>query len=309
MRVGVIGIGYWGKKVAREYIDLYEEGFIDSIALCDIDESKLEPFKEQVKTYSKIDEFIRAIDAVHICTNNQTHYDIAKAALMNETNVLVEKPMTMNHDQAYSLVEIASEHGLVLQVGHIFRFANVIRKVKELYKEGFFGDIRYVKLEWTSLMPPIKDLDIIWDLLPHPLDIINFVTGEWPTEFRVTGRAYRREKLSEVAFIQADYNNDFFANIAISWLQPIRRRTMEIVGSRRSAIVDCVGQELEVYEEGGSKNRIEVVPNNTIRDEAFNFLNAIKTGKNTFNSAIVGARCVEMIERAIERQKVMLIKG
>jgi len=299
MNIGVIGIGYWGKKVVREYIDLYKEGFIDSIAICDLDEAKLEPFKEQVKTYTEIGQFISDIDAVHICTNNQTHYEIAKTALTNGTNVLVEKPMTMNHDQAYNLVEMASETGLVLQVGHIFRFANVIRKVRELYRDGFFGEVRYFKLEWTSLMLPIKDIDVIWDLLPHLLDIINFVTGEWPSRFEVIGGAYRRDELNEVAFIQADYNKDFFASIAISWLQPIRRRLMEVVGSKRSAVVDCVGQEIEVYEEDGSKNRIEVVPNNTIRDEALNFLNAIKTGKNTFNSAIVGARCVEMIERVL----------
>ena len=303
MDVGVIGIGYWGNKVVREYMDLYMEGVIDSIALCDLDGTKLEPFKERVNAYTDIEGFIRNIDAVHICTNNQTHYEIAKTALTNGTNVLVEKPMTMNHDQAYNLVEMASETGLVLQVGHIFRFANVIRKVKALYNERFFGDIRYFKLEWTSLMPPIKDIDIIWDLLPHLLDIINFITGEWPSGFGVTGRAYRREELNEVANIHADYNKDFFANIVISWLQPIRRRTMEIVGSKRSAVVDCVGQKIEVYDVDGSKDRIEVVSNNTIRDEALNFLNAIKTGKNTFNSAIVGARCVEMIERVIEQRK------
>lgn len=255
MDVGVIGIGYWGKKVVREYIDLYKDGLIDSIALCDIDGTKLEPFKEQVKTYTDTGEFIRAVNAVHICTNNQTHYEIAKTALTSETNVLVEKPMTLNHDQAYNLVEMASERGLVLQVGHIFRFANVIRKVKELYEEGFFGDIRYFRLEWTSLMPPIKDLDVIWDLLPHLLDIINFVTEEWPSKFEVAGRAYRREELNEVAFIQADFNEKFFANMAISWLQPIRRRTMEIVGSKRSAVVDCVGQEIDAYEEDGSQKQ------------------------------------------------------
>jgi predicted dehydrogenase len=246
MNVGVIGIGYWGKKVVREYIDLYKEELIDSIALCDSDETKLEPFKEEVKTYTDTGDFISDRDAVHICTNNQTHYDIAKAALMNGTNVLVEKPMTMNHGQAYNLAEMASERGLVLQVGHIFRFANVIRKVRKLYVERFFGDIRYCKLEWTSLMPSIKGLDIIWNLLPHPLDIINFVTGELPSEFVVTGSAYRREELNEVAFIQADFER-FFANIAISWLQPIRRREMDIVGSKRSAVVDCVGQEIERY--------------------------------------------------------------
>ncbi len=303
MDVGVIGIGYWGGKVVQEYIDLYKEGFLDSIALCDIKETKLEPFKEQLKTYTDTGKFIKDVDAVHICTNNQTHYEIAKTALANGTNVLVEKPMTMNHDLAYNLVEMASETGLVLQVGHIFRFANVIRKVKKLHKEEFFGDIRYFKLEWTSLMPPVKDLDVVWDLLPHPLDIINFITGEWPSEFGITGRAYRRDELNEVAFVQADFNDKFFANIAISWLQPIRRRTMEIVGSKRSAIVDCVGQEIEAYDEDGSKDRIEIVSNNTIRDEALNFLNAIRTGKNMFNSAIVGARCVEMIERVIEQQR------
>lgn len=89
-----------GKKVTREYIDLYNEKHIDSIVVCDIDKIKLEPFKEQLKTYTDVKKFIRDIDAVHICTNNQSHYEIAKTALTNETNVLVEKPMTMNHDQA-----------------------------------------------------------------------------------------------------------------------------------------------------------------------------------------------------------------
>jgi len=299
MKVGVIGTGYWGKKVTREYIDLYNEGFIDSIVLCDTDKSRLESFKGQVKTYTDIRKFIKDIDAMHICTNNQTHYKIAKTGLINERNVLVEKPMTPNHDQAYKLVEIASENGLVLQVGHIFRFANVIRKVKELYKERFFGDVLYFKLEWTSLMPPIKGIDIIWDLLPHPLDIINFITGKWPSEFKVISRAYRREELNEVALIQAEFDDKFFATIMISWLQPMKRRLMEIVGSKNSAVVDCVGQQIEVYEGDNNKNRVEVVPNNTIRDEALNFINAINTGKNTYNSAIVGVRCVEMIERAL----------
>jgi len=303
MRVGVIGIGYWGGKVSKEYIDLYKEGFIDSIALCDIDESKLEPFKEQIKTYTDIGEFIKDVDAVHICTNNQTHYEIAKVALEEDVNVLVEKPMTINHEQAYDLVEIASEHGLVLQVGHIFRFANVIRKVKELHQKGVFGDIYYFKLKWTNLTPPMSETDIIWDLLPHPLDIINFVTGRWPSKFNVTAKAYRREALNEVAFIQADFNKKFFVNVEVSWLQPIKRRILEVVGSKSSAVVDCVGQKIEIYETNKNKYSIDVHPNNTIRDEILNFIDSIKTGKSQFNPAIVGARAVEMIERAVKAEK------
>lgn len=298
MRVGVVGIGYWGQKVVREYIHLLNEGYIDYLALCDIDQSKLRKFKEY-DTFTHLNELLNKVDAIHICTSNDAHYEVAKRSIEENKHVLIEKPMTTNRNHAYELIELAYENGCILQVGHIYRFANVIRKIGELYQTKFFGDIYYINLTWTHLIQPMKGVDILWDLLPHPLDILNFITKKWPNEFLGVGKAFRRDKLNEVATLQAIFDDGLFANIHLSWLSPIRRRTMEIVGSKRSAIVECVKQEIKVYENDGKVRQLNVEPNNTIRDEIINFINAIKTGRNNFNSAIIGLRTVELIEQAL----------
>ncbi|OQX54020.1 MAG: hypothetical protein B5M53_06235 [Candidatus Cloacimonas sp. 4484_209] len=297
MRIGIVGIGSWGRRVAREYLSLQDEGFI-SVALCDIDESKLIAFKEKTECYNSFDKFLCNVDALHICVPNNLHFELAKKALISGKHVLIEKPMTTNSEDAYKLVELASEKGVILQVGHIFRFANVIRKAKELFQSGYFGRVFYFNMSWTHLYPPVENLDVVWDLLPHPLDILNFITGEWPYEFVGMGRAFRREKWDEVAILQAAYR-DFFANFHLSWLTPIRRRTMEIVGSKRTGLIECVDQQICVYE-GGDSYSLDVEPNNTIREEALNFIKSIETGKSCFNSAIIGARVVDLIEKAIK---------
>ncbi|AEA46587.1 Gfo/Idh/MocA family protein [Archaeoglobus veneficus] len=301
MKIGVIGLGRWGTKVAREYIALKDEGAIDSIVLCDTNECRLKQFADEAIALNQLNGVLSKVDGIHICSPNSTHYEIAKKALESGVHVLVEKPMTTNHNEAYELVEIATAENLILQVGHIFRFANVIRKIKELYDNRYFGQVYYFNLTWTHLMPYIKGVDVLWDLLPHPLDILNFITKEWPTEFIGVGRAYRRETLNEAVSIQAVYGDGKFANIHLSWINPIRRRILEIVGSKRTALVECVKQEIKVYE--NNEKTLDVKANNTIREEALNFIKAIETGKNNFNSSIVGARNVEMIERAINSLK------
>jgi len=305
MKLGVIGIGRWGTKVAREYIALMNEGIIDSVILCDADNSRLKPFADVVVASNQLDEVIRRADGIHICTPNSTHYEIAKKALESGVHVLVEKPMTTDHNQAYELAELATSENLVLQVGHIYRFANAIRKIKELYESNYFGDVYYFNLTWTHLMPYIEGVDILWDLLPHPLDIMNFITKKWPVDFVGIGMAYRRNELNEVASLQAIYDDGIFANIHLSWLSLVRRRILEIVGSKRTALVECVKQEIRIYEKCGDK-QLKVEVNNTIRDEILNFIRAIETGKNSFNSSIIGARNVEMTEKAINSLRRIL---
>ena len=296
MRIGVVGIGYWGSKVTREYLSLVEDRTIDSISLCDVNKGRLGLFKG-VKTFTSLEEFLRNVDAVHICTNNHTHYQIAKKALENDVHVLVEKPMTVSSSDAYHLVELASEKGLILQVGHIFRFANVIRKTKELLDNEFFGKIYYFTLKWTTLMQPIKGVDIIWDLLPHPLDIIHFLTGKYPSSWNVMTRHFRREKHSELAFINLDYK-DFVANIELSWLTHERKRLMEIIGSDKMARIECVRQKMSIIAED-EVYEIPVDANNTIREEILNFIEAVDSRKMPFNSHIIGAKNVDIVEKIV----------
>jgi predicted dehydrogenase len=304
MNIGVIGVGSWGRRVLGEYADLSKEEIIDGFGFCDNNKELLKKYEKEYnpniisydyKDFLKNDD----VDAVHICIPNKYHYEVAKEALTNGKHVLLEKPMTAKSDEAYRLIELASQNGLILQVGHIFRFANVIRRVKELFDEKYFGDIYYLSMNWTTLMNPMEGIDIVWDLLPHPLDMIHFLTGKWPSDWNITSRAFRREKLSEVAFMNLDYNS-FFATIGLSWVTPERKRLLEVVGSSRSAKVECVKQNIHIFEGNENQFDLEVKSNNTIKEEAINFVNSIRENKMPFNSHIIGAKNVDVIEKIVK---------
>lgn len=299
MNIGVVGVGYWGSKVAGEYRQLEKEGKIEKAVACDTDTKKLDAFDG--KGYTDLDAFLEDVDGIHICTGNDTHYPVAKKALERGKNVLIEKPIVTSPRQAYDLVELAGEKGLILQSGHIFRFANVVRKVKELVEEGFLGDINYYNLRWTHKMEPVEGVDVLWDLLCHPLDILHFIEGEWPEEFSGKGYSFRRDGPNEAAFLDASAKS-FKAHIDISWCDPVKRRVLQINGSEKSLVAHCASQEMKVYE-GEEGKPMEVEANNTIRDEGLNFVESIESGKNIYNPAIVGARAVESVNKAVESLK------
>ena len=177
IKVGVIGVGYWGKKVLREYFDLANENpNVKLVAVCDPMQENLLHAKDNFNVpniYNDYKEMLTSpyIDAVHIATPNDTHYPIAKLALESGKHVLVEKPMTKSSIEAYDLIETASKKGKVIQVGHIFRFNNAISELKRLIQTGALGKIFVGKLEWTDKYTPKTETNIIYDLLPHPLDI------------------------------------------------------------------------------------------------------------------------------------------
>jgi len=304
MKIGVIGIGRWGTKVAREYIALKEEGIIEEVILCDIDSSRLKQFSDVAIVTTSLDDVLNKVDGIHICTPNSTHYEIAKKALERDVHVLVEKPMAESLTDSFKLMELAISKNLILQVGHIFRFANIVRTIKKLFLNGYFGKLIAINLQWTHLIDPIPNIDVIYDLLPHPLDIINFITGDWPIEFSGVGKKVRTNAI-EICYLQAYYESGLIANIHLSWLSPIRRRYIEIIGSKHTLIGDCVIQEAKIYDNEGNCKKLEITPNNTIREEILNFIKAIRNGKNEPNSGIIGIRSIEAVEKA--RKSIMVI--
>lgn len=288
MNIGVIGIGSWGSRVLPEYKKLETEGIIDNVYSCDVKE------KADYKNYL---DMIGAVDGVHICLPNKYHFDVAKDILCQGKHVLVEKPMTLSKNKAHKLIEIASDQGVILQVGYILRFANVLRKVREMMYQNDLGNVYYATLHWTALAPPMHGADIIWDLLPHPLDIMHFLTGKFPDvdDVQVMERHFRRKELGEVALLNFDYG-DFMANVELSWITPIKRRLLYLYGSKKSVRAECVNQTLQVFDGKGSE-MIPVDKNNTIREEALNFVKCLKDGRNRFNSHIIGLQNTEVIEK------------
>jgi predicted dehydrogenase len=303
--LAVIGAGYWGRKVAEEYLRLarVDSGF-NLAHVCDLKEANLENLADSLHLGSeKLSTDYEAIlkmpdvNAVHICTPNGTHFPIGLQALCQGKNVLMEKPLALSKADSWKLCDAASARRLCLQVGHIYRFSNALKKVKELVKDGFFGKLYYLKLQWTTWMPSPLGRDIIFDLGPHPIDILNFLLEKWPVKVGCVGRSYRRPDLEEMAYLNLDFGENLMSVIELSWLHPGKTRELTIMGSERAAIVDCLGQRIRVFEDNlGHNYEIDVPENNTIYDEVSHFVTSIRDESNHKNPGQVGANLVSVLE-------------
>jgi len=306
VNLAVIGAGYWGKKVLAEYVQLAKTDPNVTVSMvCDLRDDNLEhccrafqiPKENLAKDYRAALQS-KEVNAVHICTPNETHYPICKEALREGKHVLLEKPMALEARHAWELVGIAESMGLCLQVGHIFRFNNALKLMRDLVAQQYLGTIYYLKLQWTTLMDSPLNRDIIFDLGPHPIDILNYLLNKWPSKVSCKARAYRRAKLEELAYMMMEFDNHVMAHVELSWLQPGKLRDATLVGSERSAIVDCVNQSIRIYENGdGESFSLPVEINNTILDEAKNFEESILGKENHNNPGAIGARNVTVLEK------------
>ncbi len=309
VNIAVIGAGYWGKKIIAEYAQMAKSD--SEIALRSVCDSLIEnrdycqgnyeiPFlaEHHKEVFSS-----RDVDAVNICTPNETHFELCREALEAGKHVLVEKPMTLKSSEAYKLVDMARTKNLVLSVGHIFRFNNALQKIRSLVRSGFFGDIYWLKFQWTTLMPPIPGRDIVTDLAPHPLDISNFLLDAWPIKMTCKAKAYRREKLEEIAYIMAEFGDGVCAAFELSWLSPGKAREMQLMGSVRSAKVDCLTQKMQIFENDKSYD-VPVERNNTIEAELQHFIECIQNnrvgnyGYLNQNNGTLGAYVIKLLEAA-----------
>jgi predicted dehydrogenase len=307
INVAVIGVGYWGKKIASEYAALGKgDSNVSLYGVCDILEDNLTFCREnysipQIAKYHKEILTNSEIDAVHICTPSVTHFAVCKEALEAGKHVIVEKPMTLDSLDAHRLVELAQSNNLVLSVGHIFRFDAALEKVKNMMASRFFGDLFWLKLQWTALMPLMEGRDIITDLAPHPYDILNFLTDEWPLKITCIAKAHRKGQQEETAHIIAELKNNVMANIELSWLYPGKIREVSVMGSERFAKIDCLTQEITAFE-NDRFYRIPVEKTNTINAELTHFVECIRNcralnnGYPNKNGGLVGANVVRLLE-------------
>lgn len=300
-KVAVIGVGYWGRKHVDEYTRLGCEVYGVDLNQTAIQECTA---KYGMKTAS-LDEVLAdtSITFASVCVPNHGHYEIAKKCLLAGKNALVEKPLVMKASEGEELKKIAQERGLKLNVGHIFRFNNAIEKLREMNSKGEFGSVYLTKLVWNNLEAIKPDRDIVFDLAPHPFDIINYVFGKNPDSISCFGRAFRTDK-EEAALINGRLNGTL-VSIEMSWITPKKERSVTIVGSAKSAFVDALSQKITVFD--NSKNaseEIAITQNNTLGDELAFFLqeNAGGNGGNKAG-ADTGISIVRMLERSVESMK------
>ena len=310
VRIGVIGAGYWGRKVAREIAHVSTSDRTAKLySITDNSPTILEQCQQEFGPLSYQLDYRNLLtdpelSAVHICTPNPTHFEVASSFLKAGKGVLVEKPLAVTSKEAYELVELAKQKKLVLSAGHLHRFNNGVRELKRAINSGVLGQVYYLSLRWCGLMPPQQWRDVITDLAPHPFDISQYLLGLWPSKITCRGRGYRTS-MEEVAFINAEHpGTNITTNIEVSWLDIEKSRELTVVGSEGTAKLDCLEQKA-VLIRNGSTSQIPIDSSNTLQEEIVSFVDCnIRSRQNEMYTnpadGVIGAQVVRLLEASKE---------
>lgn len=254
IRMAVIGLGYWGPNLVRNFSAA--EGATLRMC-CDLDEKrfrKLAPHYGNTQFLTNVDDVINSpeVDAVAIATPVRTHYELAKRALEAGKHVLVEKPLTMRVDHAEELVALAKKKGLVLMVDHVFVFSPPVIKMKEVVDSGKLGKLFFIDSVRINLGLFQHDVNVVWDLAPHDLSIVDFLLGRLPRSLAAFGSTHTNSEIEDVAYLNLDFGDGLIANFHVNWLSPVKIRSMIVGGSDQSLIYNDLDQseKIKLYNRG-----------------------------------------------------------
>jgi predicted dehydrogenase len=252
INVGVIGCGYWGPNLVRNFRSLAD---CQLRVMCDVSEERLSHLKSlypEVEGMTDYNHMLNGagLDAVVIATSVRLHYPMAKASLLAGKHTFIEKPMASSAAECEELVEIAERKGLVLMVGHTFLYSPAVRKIKEIVEWGDLGEIRYICARRLNLGLFQKDINVAWDLAPHDISIILHIMEELPLSVNCRGSAHVTPGVEDVTSMCLNFRNNRSAIIQSSWLDPRKTREMTFVGSKRMIVYDDVAaiEKVKIYD-------------------------------------------------------------
>jgi predicted dehydrogenase len=253
LRVGIIGYGYWGPNLTRNFFEIPTS---DLIAIADLNEERLkQAISKYPHIYAKRDYqelFELNLDAVVIATPPATHYPIAKDCLEHNLNVLVEKPLTLKSEHAETLIKLADEKGLTLMVGHTFEYNSAVHALKRYIDSGELGQIYYLDAARLNLGLFQKDSNVLWDLAPHDISILLYLLGTSPISVSAQGLPCVFDGIHDVAYINLRFPDNISAHIHVSWLDPCKVRRITVVGSKKMIVYNDIDSEskIKIYDKG-----------------------------------------------------------
>ena len=246
LRIGQVGLGYWGKNLVRNFDDLAELTW-----LCDSSEPLREEFAHRyphARVTGSYDEMLSsdALDAVVVATPVPTHHPLTRQALLAGKHVFVEKPPAMRVAEMDELVALAEERGLVLMPGHLLLYHPAVHKLKELVDSGELGDVLCVYGNRQNLGKIRKDENALWSLGVHDLSVILYLIGEEIVEATAHGHAFLNEGVEDVVFCYLQFASGKIAHMHLSWLDPHKMRRLTVVGRDRMAVFDDMELERKI---------------------------------------------------------------
>jgi predicted dehydrogenase len=274
INVGVIGVGYWGPNLIRNFIACPAT---DVRICCDLKDERLNYIHRiypAIQTSENSDEVInnKAIDLIAICTPVFSHYELARKSLEAGKHVLIEKPMTATVSESEELLNLAEQKGLRIFVDHTFIFTGAVRKIKELIERGELGDLYYFDSTRINLGLFQHDVNVLWDLAPHDISIMHYLLKSDPESVVATGADHLGSGIENVAYLTVYFPNNVIAHINTNWLSPVKIRQTLIAGTKKMIVWDDIqpSEKVRVYDKG-----IRVVNS---ANEVYNMLIQYRTG-------------------------------
>ena len=254
MKVVVIGAGYWGPNLIRNF---FAQDEIDGVVACDLDQGRLARMQKSfpgIEVTSDHDAVIARpdIDIVAIATPVSSHFEIAKNALLAGKHCFIEKPMTASVVEAEELIELAERRGLKLFVDHTFIYTGAVRKMKEIITSGRLGEIYYFDSVRVNLGLFQHDVNVIWDLAPHDLSIMDYLLGKKPLAVSAIGSCHVGNDLEDIAYLTLEFENNLIAHFHVNWLAPMKIRKTLIGGTKSMIVYDDTeaSEKVKVYDKG-----------------------------------------------------------
>jgi len=325
IRVGVIGYGYWGPNIVR---NLHALDSARVAAICDRSPDAQRRAKHaypSVQITSDASEVLRSprIDAVAVVTPVCTHFALAKAALENGKHVFVEKPLTSNATQAEELIELAQKRDLKIMVDHTFLFTGAVKKIRQLIDQGELGELYYYDSMRVNLGLFQHDIDVIWDLAPHDLSIMDYLIRKEPESVVATGERHLNAH-ADVAFITVYFPQNTIAHINVNWLSPVKVRTTLIGGEKKMLVWNDLepDEKIKVYDKGvqiasregvyellvsyrsGDMWAPKIEQTEALKVELNYFVSCIENNETPFNDGVAGLRVIKLLEAAEESLKL-----
>lgn len=321
MNFGVIGYGYWGPNIVRNLMSL-EGSRVQAIAeISAAGRARALKAYPGVRVTASSAEVVAApdIDVVAVVSPVWTHYELTKAALENGKHVFVEKPFTSNTAQAEELINLAQQKNLKIMVDHTFLFTGAVRKISQLIDEGALGSLYYYDSTRVNLGLFQHDVNVLWDLAPHDLSIMDYLLKGRPEAIVATGQGHLNGH-EDVAFMTLYFPEKVIAHINVNWLSPVKVRTTLIGGEKRMVVWNDLeaDEKIKIYDKGVSVSSREGVydllvsyrsgdmwapqleKGEALRQELAYFVECISGNQEPFNNGLAGLRVVQMLEAASE---------
>ena len=320
IKIGVIGFGYWGPNLVRNFS--YTDNCIVK-RIVDSDSKRLslaQKLYPNVLTSKTVDSIINDndLDGIAIALPVSEHYNVAKKALLNGKNVLIEKPMTDSKKKALELIDIAKNKNKVLMVDHTFLYTGAVKKIKELIADGTIGKINYFDSIRVNLGLFQKDINVLWDLAPHDISILNYIIDEPPESIVALGASHTKNNIENIAYLTMQFKSNLIVHVNVSWASPVKIRQILIGGTKKMIVYNDMEptEKIKVYDTGynvisqedenkflvdyriGDIHTPKLDTSEALIGVTSDFINAIATGTEPISNWQLGLSVVSILESA-----------